>query len=95
MAKPPALPPAAQPVDPAWAPLLWRRLRVPEERWAKLLCISFGPVVGLAVFYFMGAYPDLGKAIGPSVGAALGAAMVASYWLSVLLAERPGGTRAW
>ena len=90
MAKPPALPLTAQPVDPAWAPLLWRRLRVPEERWAKLLCISFGPVVGLAVFYFMGAYPDLGKAIGPSVGAALGAAMVASYWLSVRAARVRG-----
>ena len=90
MAKPPALPPLAQPVDVEWVGGLRRRLRVPSERWAKVLCISFGPLVGLTVLYALGAFPELGKAIGPSVGALISAAIAASYWLNVRAARVRG-----
>jgi hypothetical protein len=90
MAKPPALPPVAQPVDPEWSGRLLARLRIPSEKWAKLLCVSIGPVVCLAGFYVLGAFPEFGKAVGPSVGALIGTAIAASYWLNVRAARVRG-----
>jgi hypothetical protein len=90
MAKPPALPPAAQPVDPEWSGRLLARLRIPSEKWAKLLCVSIGLVVCLAGFYVLGAFPEFGKAVGPSVGALIGTAIAASYWLNVRAARVRG-----
>jgi hypothetical protein len=87
---PPPLPPSGQPIDQAWAARLQRTLRVPGERWAKALCISFGPVVALTVLYALGAYPDLGKALGPPVGGLIGAAIAATYWLNVRAARVRG-----
>jgi hypothetical protein len=69
---------------------LLARLRIPSEKWAKLLCVSIGPVVCLAGFYVLGAFPEFGKVVGPSVGALLGTAIAASYWLSVRAARVRG-----
>lgn len=86
----PPLPPLGQPVDQTRAARLQRILRVPGERWAKLLCITLGPVVALLVIYALGASPELGEALGPTVGGLIGAAIVATYWLNVRAARVRG-----
>ncbi len=63
---------------------------MPSERWAKLLCVSIGPLALLTIFYVIGAFPDFGKAVGPTVGGGLGALIMASYWFNVRAARVRG-----
>lgn len=86
MAKPPVLPPVAQPVDPEWSARLLGRLRVPSERLAKGLCIGVGILVLLTLGNLVDRYPQFAKL----AGSGMLTAFLAAYWLNVRAARVRG-----
>jgi len=86
MARPPALPPVAQPIDPEWTARLLGRLRVPSERLAKGLCIGVGIVVLLTLGNLVDMYPQFAKL----AGSGMATAFLAAYWLNVRAARVRG-----